>query len=42
MQTLDLIFKARLRESSYPFLDPAQASGALGGAGTGGQAVGTR
>ncbi|KAG9018126.1 vacuolar protein sorting-associated protein 45, partial [Tulasnella sp. 427] len=41
MDTLELLFKGRLRETSYPFLDAAAASSGLGGVGTGAQ-VGQR
>lgn len=37
MQTLELLFKARLRETSYPFLDPSAASTGLGGSSGGTQ-----
>jgi len=37
MQTLELVLKGRLRELSYPFLDPSAAVAGLGGSGPNGQ-----
>ncbi|KAG8993079.1 vacuolar protein sorting-associated protein 45 [Tulasnella sp. JGI-2019a] len=42
VETLELLFKGRLREISYPFLDPAKASTGLGGSNSTGQNAGQR